>query len=61
MRNIKNVGLRSSIGAAVAATVTLLIALTFESPYIEWGKRGTADSEHAAVSTPATNRDVRDV
>jgi hypothetical protein len=61
MRNPKASGLRSSIAAVAAVTVTGLIVFLFESPYTAWGTRTQAPSEEIAMSTPAADRDTRDV
>ena len=61
MRIINSSGLRSSVSAAAAVVVTALVVLLFESPYTAWGTRTAPSVEQAAVSTPATDRDLRDV
>jgi hypothetical protein len=54
MRFNKNSGLRTSISAVAAVTVTALTVLLFQSPYTAWGTRAQAP-ELAAVSAPASD------
>jgi hypothetical protein len=61
MRTTKFSGLRTSIGAVAAVTVTGLIVFLFESPYTAWGTRAQPPSAELAMSTAATDRDVQDV
>jgi serine/threonine protein kinase HipA of HipAB toxin-antitoxin module len=61
MRNPKASGLRLSIGAVAAVTVTGLIVFLFESPYTAWGTHTQAPSEEIAISAPAADRDTSNV
>jgi len=58
MRHFKSSGLRASIGAVAAVTVTALTVLLFQSPYTAWGTR-TAPSEQIALSVPPVDHGVR--
>jgi hypothetical protein len=53
-------GLRTSVSAVAAVAVTALTVWFFQSPITAWGYR-TPAPELAAVSTPAADRDSRDV
>lgn len=54
-------GLRSSVSAVAVVAVVGLIAFLFESPYTRWDTHTQPSTEQAALSAPASDRDVRDV
>ncbi len=54
MRHFISSGLRASISAVAAVTVTALTVLFFQSPYTAWGTRTQPPIEVAALTIAAT-------